>query len=144
MRTRLPGTRLRLRVGMQVVMWARIRTHTHTHTHIHTRMGCWGGCWIGSRRVGWLGAGEVGVWRWVVVGCSRDAPARASTVFSIYLSISNFKNSCTWVLSCNASRARDSRSSHKQGDSGEAARPTGCGIRWQLGMLPTPAGRALA
>ena len=38
-------------------------------------------------------AGAVGVWRWVVVGCSRDAPAGASAVFravlylSIYLSI---------------------------------------------------------
>ena len=39
MRTRLAaGTRLRLRVEMQVVRWARVRTHTHTH--IHTRMGC--------------------------------------------------------------------------------------------------------
>ena len=30
------GIRLRLRVGMKVVMWARVRTHTHTHTHSHT------------------------------------------------------------------------------------------------------------
>ena len=44
------GIRLRLRVGMKVVMWARVRTHTHTRTHTHAWG--WGGCWIVSRRVG--------------------------------------------------------------------------------------------
>ena len=83
------GTRLRIRVDMQVVRWARVRTQTHTHTNIHTRMGCSGGCWIGPRRVGRgcgrrlaMGSGRVFARRasWGVRGLPRGS-------LSIYLSI---------------------------------------------------------
>ena len=70
-------------------MIRRARVRTHTHTHIHRHMGCWGGCWIGSRRVGRgcgrrlaMGSGRVFARRasWGVRGLPRGS-------LSIYLSI---------------------------------------------------------